>query len=207
MSRVRTVILLLVVANLVFFGWAHWIDVPAQARTPLAAPVPALASAAAATRCKSLGPFVSSDAATHAAAALLARGIATQTRQASRMVPDGFLVYVNGFTSSAEEQKALQRLGRAGITDAVGVSEPGQEIRIIVGAMASEEQANDRVDLVQKSGFKAQTEARQRQESDSWIDARFGPQVPLPAVADLTSGPDAAAVAWGECVAAPVPHG
>ena len=39
MSRVRTVILLLVVANLVFFGWAHWIDVPAQAKAPSAAPV------------------------------------------------------------------------------------------------------------------------------------------------------------------------
>lgn len=207
MSRVRTIILLLVVANLVFFGWAHWIDVPAQAKTPSTAPVVAVATASSATRCKSLGPFVSSDAATHAAAALLARGIATQTRQASRMVPDGFLVYISGFANSAEEQKALQRLGRAGITDAVGVSEPGQETRIIVGAMATEEQATERMDLVQKSGFKAQTEARQRQENDSWVDAKFGPQVPLPAVADLISGPDTTAATWGDCVAAPAPHG
>jgi cell division septation protein DedD len=198
---VRTVIVLLVVANLVFFGWAHWIDVPAQAKAPSAAPVALVTSASAATRCKSLGPFVSSDAATRAAAALLARGIATQTRQASRMVPDGFLVYVGGFSNSAEEQKALQRLGRAGISDAVGVSEPGQEIRIIVGAMATEEQANERMDLVQKSGFKAQTEARQRQENDSWIDAKLAAQVPLPAVADLISVSDAAGAAWGECVA------
>jgi hypothetical protein len=198
---VRTVIVLLVVANLVFFGWAHWIDVPAQAKAPSAAPVALVTSASAATRCKSLGPFVSSDAATRAAAALLARGIATQTRQASRMVPDGFLVYIAGFSNSAEEQKALQRLGRAGISDAVGVSEPGQEIRIIVGAMATEEQANERMDLVQKGGFKAQTEARQRQENDSWIDAKLASQVPLPAVADLISVSDAAGAAWGECVA------
>jgi hypothetical protein len=203
---VRTVILLLVVANLVFFGWAHWIDVPAQAKTPSAAPVVAVATPSGATRCKSLGPIVSSEAATHAAAALLARGVATQTRQSSRMVPDGFLVYVGGFASSAEEQKALQRLGRAGITDAVGVSEPGQDIRIIVGALATEEQASARMDLVQKSGFKAQTEARQRQENDSWVDAKFGPQVPLPAVADLISGPDATVAAWGECVAPAAPH-
>jgi hypothetical protein len=206
MNHVRTVLLLLVVANLVFFGWAHWIDVPAQAKAPSPAPVAVLATAAGA-RCKSLGPFVTADAATHAAAALLARGIATQTRQASRMVPDGYLVYVGGFATSAEEQKALQRLGRAGIGDAIGVSEPGQEARIIVGVMASEDQANERVDLVQKSGFKAQIEARQRQESDSWLDAKLAPQVPLPTVADLISGADAAAAAWGECVAPPAPHG
>jgi hypothetical protein len=204
---VRSVILLLVVANLVFFGWAHWIDVPAQAKSPSAAPVTVAATASGATRCKSLGPFVTADAATHASAALLARGIATQTRQASRMVPDGFLVYVSGFASSAEEQKALQKLGRAGISDAIGVTEPGQDPRIIVGVMASEDQANERVDLVQKAGFKAQSEARQRQESDSWVDAKFGPQVPLPTVADLISGPEAAAAAWGECVAPPAPHG
>jgi cell division septation protein DedD len=204
---VRTVILLLVVANLVFFGWAHWVDVPAQAKAPSAAPLAVLATATGATRCKSLGPFVAADTATHAAAALLARGIATQTRQASRTVPDGFLVYVGGFANNADEQKALQRLGRAGISDAIGVSEPGQEARIIVGVMASEDQANERVELVQKSGFKAQTEARQRQENVSWVDAKLGPQVPLPTVADLISGPDAAAATWGECVAAPAPHG
>jgi len=207
MSRVRTVILLLVVANLVFFGWAHWIDVPAQAKAPGSAPVAVVGTASGATRCKSLGPFMSADAATHAAAALLARGIATQTRQASRMVPDGFLVYVGGFTNSTDEQKALQRLGRAGISDAIGVSEPGQESRIIVGVMATEELANERVELVQKSGFKALTEARQRQESDSWVDAKFGPQVPLPSVADLITSPDASSAAWGECVAPPAPHG
>lgn len=201
----RTVILLLVVANLVFFGWAHWIDVPAQAKAPSAAPVPVTASGA--TRCKSLGPFVTADAAIHASAALLARGIATQTRQASHMVPDGFMVYVSGFASSAEEQKALQRLGRAGISDAIGVTEPGQDPRIIVGVMASEDQANERVDLVQKAGFKAQSEARQRQESDSWVDAKLGPQVPLPTVADLITGPEATAATWGECVAPPAPHG
>jgi hypothetical protein len=206
MSRVRTVILLLVVANLVFFGWAHWIDVPAQAKAPSAAPVTVIATTPGATRCKSLGPLTSADTATHAAAALLARGIATQTRQAARMVPDGFLVYVGGFANSAEEQKALQRLGRAGISDAIGVTEPGQEPRIIVGVMASEELANARVDLVQKSGFKAQTEARQRQESDSWVDAKLAPQVPLPTVADLITGPDAATAAWGDCVALAAPH-
>jgi hypothetical protein len=202
---VRTVILLLV-ANLVFFGWAHWVDVPAQAKTPSSTPVAVVASANSAMRCKSLGPFLTADAATHASAALLAKGIATQTRQASRMVPDGFLVYVGGFANSAEEQKALQRLGRAGINDAIGVTEPGQEPRIIVGVVPTEEQASERVELVQKSGFKAVSEARQRQESDSWVDAKLGPQVPLPTVADLMPGPDAGTAAWGECVAPAAPR-
>jgi hypothetical protein len=214
MSRVRTVVLLLVVANLVFFGWAHWIDVPAQAKGVTSAPPASSApqatkvAAAGATRCKSLGPFTMSDAASRAAAALLAKGIASQTRQAMRTVPDGFLVYVAGFANTAEEQKALQRMGRAGLNDAIGVTEPGQDPRIIVGVMPSEDQADERVALVQKSGFKAQVEPRQRQENDSWVDAKLGTQVPLPGVNDLVATPDPAnPPGWGECVTPAAPHG
>lgn len=213
MVHVRTVILLLVVANLVFFGWAHWVDVPAQAKSPGSAPPASSApaatqvAAAGATRCKSLGPFAMSDAAGHAAATLLAKGIPSQTRQATRMVPDGFLVYVAGFASSAEEQKALQRMGRAGLNDAIGVTEPGQEPRIIVAVMPSEEQADERVAAVQKSGFKAQVEPRQRQQNESWVDAKLGAQVPLPAVNDVVATPDPAnPPGWGECVTVPAPR-
>jgi hypothetical protein len=214
MSGVRTVVLLLVVANLVFFGWARWIDVPAQAKGVGSAPPTGSApaamtvAAAGATRCKSLGPFPMADTASHAAASLLAKGIATQTRQATRMVPDGFLVYVGGFANTADEQKALQRLGRAGLSDAIGVTEPGQDPRIIIGVMPTQDQADERVALVQKSGFKAEVEARERQETDNWVDAKLGAQVPLPAVNDLVSTPDPAnPPAWGECVTPAAPHG
>jgi hypothetical protein len=97
---VRALLYALLLANVAFFGWAHWIDVPpavpatAAAASPATLPVLALADtggspgqadpgpgAGAATRCRSLGPFAAAATAATAAGALRERGLAPHERR------------------------------------------------------------------------------------------------------------------------------
>jgi hypothetical protein len=102
---VRGLLLALVLANVAFFGWAHWIDVPQAAQAAASAPAlpllalagsghttaaataavpaqpgPTATSTAVQARCRSLGPFTEAAGALAVADELRARKLAPRNR-------------------------------------------------------------------------------------------------------------------------------
>ena len=117
----RALILTLAFLNLLFFGWAHWIDQPvggratsgsvAALRLAPPAPVPAALSATAATRCASLGPLTSRDAVAAVGTALRARSFDPRQRVTQSEGPDGYWVYIDNL-NDADARAQLDRVGQ-----------------------------------------------------------------------------------------------
>jgi hypothetical protein len=201
---VRIVLYCLALANLLFFAWANWVDVPATAVTsgPGVASLQLAPGAAAAptSRCLSLGPFETAETASTVTAALAARGVVTRERQTERQVPDGFLVYVEGLESPAARQRAISRLARAGITDAAELP-PGVAIdRISVGLFSGQDGAQQRVARARAAGFDPKIENRVRTIADRWLDTDLKLGVNPPPISELLAGPtDSLAAKWLDC--------
>ncbi len=117
----RALFFALVLANIAFFGWAHWVDAPEIASAPAqekAVPMLSLASnapgrAEASQRCRTLGPFTTQASAQSAAAALRLRGIATRDRSVERSVEDGYWVYIADLGSGEFYQPCLSASGQS----------------------------------------------------------------------------------------------
>jgi hypothetical protein len=200
---VRIALYCLALANLLFFAWANWVDVPATSATSgpgvaslQLAPGPVVPT----SRCLSLGPFETAETADAVTAALAARGIVTRARQTERQVPDGFLVYVEGLESPAVRQQAIRRLARAGITDAAELPPSVAIDRISVGLFSAQDGAQQRVARVRAAGFDPKVENRQRTIADRWLDADLKSGVNPPPMSELLAGPtDSFGAKWLDC--------
>lgn len=213
----RALLFALVLANVAFFGWAHWVDTP-DAGVSAPAPeksVPTLALAlashaasplAAAQRCRTLGPFSNPAAAQGAAALLRGRGIVTRDRTVERSVEDGYWVYISDFGSTAEQQSALARLERGGIQDASVMSGAEDAGRISLGIFSEQARAVRRAEQVRTLGFKPILDLHQRVQRAFWLDMELHRDQPEPpvtafesAVGDAGSGPGARGIAFSDC--------
>jgi hypothetical protein len=195
----RVTLYLLVLLNLLFFGWARWIDVPPAGRTP--APLAPLeleapASAAGPMRCTSLGPLPDTKAAAALATALRTRNLTPRERQRQVAVPDGYFVYVDHLADAAARASALKRLARGGVHDAAALA-AGQ---VSVGLFSSEEGARQRARQVRAAGLEPVIEPRSRNVTAFWLDVRLARDQAPPAAAALGNGLDLPEEpAWGEC--------
>lgn len=183
-----------VLANVAFFGWAHWVDTPETAAPPTAqdksVPTLALASntatrVAPGQRCRTLGPFTEESAAQAASAALRARGINARNRAVERSVEDGYWVYLSDLGSVADQRRALALLDKGGIHDASLMSDPDDSGRISVGLFSEQARAVRRAEQVRALGFKPILDLHQRVQRAFWLDMELHPDQPEPPVAAL----------------------
>ena len=175
----RNLFLGLLVANVVFFLWARWVDRPRDS-TPVSATAPSMPAleltqvpptpatpAAPATHCRSLGPFADVAAAESAAGVLRSRGLQPRTRNVESSVPDGYWVYVEDLKDAASRRKVISTLNAAGMKDAAAMDEAE---RVSVGVFSDQRHAVHRAEQVQELGFKPTLSVHQRTTSIPWLD-------------------------------------
>jgi hypothetical protein len=205
----------LLLANLLFFAWARWIDVPpagnkAAAGAPLQlAPTLAPGATPAANaagggdpgtgpaHCVSLGPLVDTATTATVATALRARNLNPRERQAPAVVNDGYLVYVNHLATAAARTRALERLSKGGVRDAAVLPDTD---KVSVGLFNSKEGAEQRAATVRAAGLEPIIDARTHTISAYWLNVQLAIDFPPPAVPALVAGLNLSSVPiWGNC--------
>jgi hypothetical protein len=188
--HVRTAFFVLFLVNVVYFAWAHWIDVPPPApvnetivrlpRLKLAEELPpeqrpqagapekmALTQPA----CFSVGPFGDLDNSAHAAALLKQKGFDPRQRAEEGQMSEGYWVYVGGLSSQSEADHALVTLERNGIKDALVMPEtPDAGRRLSLGVYSERSRAERRAEAVRQTGLKIEVAERKIPGTLYWVD-------------------------------------
>jgi hypothetical protein len=189
----RIALLTLLFANVAFFAWAAWIDVPPAPRAAPAAarqlPRLALVTEVAATtpprqdgtppaqpitqsapRCASVGPFVSPERAEQAMAVLRERGYVPRQQAAPGETWDGYWVYVGNLNTAAEEARVVLTLSQAGLTDARVMPESEAGRRISVGLFSERQRAERRARALRRLGLEPQIGERRVPGTVYWLE-------------------------------------
>jgi hypothetical protein len=222
---VRVIFFAVLLANLLYLGWAEWIDVPAPPPPSSIAGLPhltllselspekraALASKMALQtpppQCASVGPFDDPAIAAQAAALLRAKSFAPQQRIAEVAAVRRFWVYLDGFTSDASEMRVLHRLERAGIDDAEAMPADAGGRRVSLGLFTDRDGAQRRARLVRTLGFRPGMSERMLPGTVYWLDltlANSTVAVPLNDVSHLEPG-GGSPISVQPCPSAPSP--
>lgn len=222
----RPTVLALLLANLLYAGWAVWIDVPlppAQSSIAglpsltLARELPPAKRAALASRmalatpvqqCVSVGPFDDPAIAAKAATVLRAKSFVPQQRTAESSTVRRFWVYLDGFRSDATEMRVLHRLEHAGIDDAEAMPAAAGGLRVSLGLFTDRNRAASRVKVVQAMGFHPLMTARMLPGTVYWLDLTLptgSAPVPLKDVSDLEPNGGTAPISVQPCSSAPPP--
>jgi hypothetical protein len=174
---VRVAFFLILLANLAFFAWAHWLA-PKEATLPVSPKVDAprlqLATEAQplvanAGHCVTVGPFATNELAARARQTLTDTGYSSLPRQVTTSELDGFWVYLESPSTESGERRLLERLHRGGISDAQAVGEPGSR-RISLGVFSDEARAAAQSERVAKLGVLPQIVARDKPATAIWLD-------------------------------------
>lgn len=202
----RTVVLILLLANIGFFGWSYWQGGQGD-ESPRPAAVAPLQLAAArtppSTHCLSLGPFTDSAQMLSASAALTARGVVWLMRQSERRVNNGTWVYIDGMKSVADRQRALQKLRRSGLQDVAEMTDDRYTGRISAGIFLDPKGAQDRAARVRAAGFEPVLEERQRTTAERWLNVEWNVGTTPIAPADLGLPASVESpIGWADCPAA-----
>jgi len=200
---VRIACLALLFANLVYFAWAHWVDVPPPppvnlqiARLPQLKLVEQLPPSqrpqadaekmALNQKCLSVGPFDTLDNSAHAAALLKARGFDTRQRAEEGPMTEGYWVYIGGLKTQADTDHALETLERGGIKDALVMPETSEAgRRLSLGVYSERGRAERRVQAVGPTGLKAEIADRKLPVSVYWVDLTPPPGISAVPLQDL----------------------
>jgi hypothetical protein len=127
-----------------------------------------------ADRCVSVGPFNDLAQAARGAALLRDRGFNPKQRAEQGETWEGYWVSVGGLRTTADENKLMKALDRAGISDArVLPDEPGGR-RVSVGLFSERDRAEKRAQAVKKLGFTAEVSERTQPGTVYWIDMDVG---------------------------------
>jgi hypothetical protein len=189
---VRNVFLALLLGNLAYFAWTHWVGVPppapvneaieklprlklAEEVPPAQRPQPNAAERTAlngSTACLSVGPFADLVESAHAVALLRAKGFDPKQRAEEGQPTDGYWVYVGGMQSQAEVDKSLVTLERNGIKDAIVMPETADSgRRLSLGVYSERERADKRAQAVgAQTGLKVEVAERKLPGTIYWVD-------------------------------------
>src|SRR5215469_2748294 len=191
MRAVRIAFIALLVVNLVYFAWAHWIDAPRPAPTNEAIarlpqlklvdelpadkqPQPNTAKKMALnepTACLSVGPFGDIANSAQAAALLRTKGFDPKQRAEAAPTSAGYWVYVSGLKTEAEADKALATLEKGGIKDARVMPEtPDAGRRLSLGLYSERNRADRRAQAVRAAGLNAEVAERKLPGTVYWVD-------------------------------------
>jgi hypothetical protein len=186
---VRNLFFALLFLNLALLAWWHWggQSSKAAAAVPAASSVPTLelanvsapspATPGTPMRCRSLGPFADSAAATAAGDLMRSRGWQPRDRSVDTSAPDGYWVYIGQLTAAAQKT-VLVRLNAAGIHDAASMTQPEQSDRVSVGFFADQTHAVRRAEQVRALGLKPVLDIHERTVPMHWLDVDLKPSDP-----------------------------
>lgn len=221
----RVAVYALILANLLYFGWAEWIDVPAPPAPNPIAGLPKLklvkdlppdkraameskmALETPPAQCVSLGPFDDPAVAAQAVTVLKAKSLAPQQRTAVAPAIRRFWVYLDGFKTDAGEMRVLHKLERAGIDDAEAMPADAGGRKVSLGLFSDRDHAGRRAKVVQAMGFKPAMTERMLPGTVYWLDVTLpsGSAVPLNDVSGLEPGGGSSAISVQPCPSAPPP--
>ena len=206
----RALVLLLLLANLLFAAWAHWVA-PSRATaegqpTPSAtdpgairllreADVPAAAAegvgeaalnlADGALACVSVGPYLERPVAEQAEARLVRLGFAVRLRESREPVRVGDWVRVEDLATPEDAANALAQLKTAGIPDAYVLTEEAPGTVISLGVFTEPERAEQARTIAKMVGFEPRTVERTREADVSWLDIDRQASAGLPSLEQL----------------------
>lgn len=196
---VRVIVLALLLANLLYFGWAEWIGVPPPPppspiaglpRLKLVSDLPPAQRAVLAQKqsvpkpppvCVSVGPFDDPAVAAKAVAVLQSKSFSPQQRTAQSPAIKRFWVYLDGFTSDAAVTRALHTLEHGGIDDAEAMPPDASGRQISLGLFSDKAHAQRRANAVRKMGLKPKVDQRTVPGTVYWLDLTLpNPSVSVP---------------------------
>ncbi len=172
----RAVLLVLLLANLAYFAWSHWLAPkdPALPVSPaVSAPPLQLANESVPMAldgsCVTVGPFANAALAARARSALADSGYPSVPREEAERLLDGYWVYLEAPVNPTAERRLLERLSRGGIGDVQVVGEAGAR-RISLGIFSDEQRAFAQSERVARLQLLPQIEAREKKASTIWLD-------------------------------------
>jgi hypothetical protein len=190
----RAIIVLLLLANVAFFAWSHWVArpegpsgaPPAEAprlllasEAPAAPPLPTLRLADG-LECVSLGPFLDLTEAARASTGLREAGLEPRQRAKEGAVWNGYWVSLAGLADATDAEQIVERLRAAGIGDAYVMPTDDEVPTISLGLFTEQPRALRRMDEVRALGFEPRIEERQRSGTVYWIDVDVSSPDQLP---------------------------
>lgn len=197
----RTLALLLILGNALFFVWSQLIDVhlnpldrtappraeppprivlareakkepePASMPSSESVEAPVPAASTSAAGCTSVGPFATLPEASQAQAALRAAGFSPRQRLEQGELWVGYWVSVQNLPNRDAAEEALQKLADAGITDVYLMPGTDPANVLSLGVFSEFQRAQRRVEDAHAQGLQAQIDDRKRRGSVYWIDA------------------------------------
>lgn len=183
----RAALLLLLLANLAFFAWSHWLA-PEQARLPVSPKVEAPrlqlavenapSAATGNARCVTVGPFATNELAARARQTLNDSGYTSLPREVATSVFEGYWVYLESPPTESGERRLLERLRRGGVEDAAAIGDLGPARRISLGVFSDETRAATQSEKVAKIGLLPQIVAREKPGSAIWLDLTLKSDAP-----------------------------
>lgn len=212
----RALFLLLLLANVLYLAWSHWVAPPAPVpghATPVAGGKQAIrllreaplgqelssegtAPAAPAGQppllaCVSVGPYADEPAAAQAAETLARLGYASRLRQDRGEVRVGYWVRVENLATAEDTSNALAFLRFNGITDAYVVTEEGASV-ISLGIFGGAAGAEEASRTARRGGLEVRTVERTREADVYWLDVDRQANGGLPSLEDLPAAAEGA---------------
>ena len=198
----RILFAMLLLANVAWFAWTHWVERPANDTAParvdapqlvLAREAPAADSAASppvlpTENCLSLGPFSDLTDAARASTLLRENGLEPRQRAGEGVVWKGYWVSLERVPDRASADGIIERLRRFGIGDAYSMPDEGRQITISLGLFTERQRALQRMDEVKALGFEPLMAERERSGTVYWIDVDVESPARLPDAAKLNGG-------------------
>jgi hypothetical protein len=205
---VRTLFLLLLLANLLFAAWTRWIA-PAPAAIGYATPSAAgstgiqllremppsdasppadagmLALNDTSVTCVSAGPFLTRPDAERTAERLGRLGFTVRLRDAREDVRVGHWVRLEGLATPEDAENARVALQAAGLADAFVLTEEDAGPVVSLGVHADPTRAEATAAVARTAGFEPRTIDQVRTEDVSWLDVDRQSNGGLPAFEEL----------------------
>jgi SPOR domain len=219
---VRNAFFALLLVNLAYFAWAHWVDAPRpppvnEPTTKLPRlklveglpPSPPPAGAAEKTvlnqaaACFSVGPFADVAKSAQAATLLREKGFDPRQRAHAGRTSEGYWVLVNGMKTRAETDRAMATLEKSGIKDALVMAEtPEAGRRLSLGIYSERSRAERRAQAIRQIGLNAEVAERTVPGIEYWVDLTASPGMSTLPIQDLFAEGVSSRIAVAPCPAA-----
>jgi hypothetical protein len=208
-THVRALVLLLLLANLLFAGWALWIapppvvsghatpsapgassirllrEMPPAQEPGLAAEVGEANVDLATVACVSAGPYLERQDADQVIARLLGQGFDARLRPSHEAVRVGHWVRLESLATPEDATNVLGALNSAGVADAYVLTDEGEGTIVSLGVFADAARAAETVAAARAAGFEPRTVDRLREADVFWLDIEREENAGLPSLEQL----------------------